>query len=236
MDFPDRLIVATSDTAQEFGFWARDSFPYPTYVDSDGNVRLVAAHYYRDFDGQNAVGTSVRAPMVDYSYVFVGGNLLADEDGNCFVVNSDRLFGLTDDTIMKAYGCHTVHRMDHLAGLGDVDEVPKPIGKHRILTNVPAYVPQLKQMGYTVIELPSVPDYRTYANSVIIRGTVFMPSYDRAEDAAAKAVYEKLGYKVVMINSESISEDGHGSLHCITMAYPKIKISALLAAIRAHRK
>ncbi len=82
--------------------------------------------------------------------------------------------------------------------------------------------------------MPHLSGYRTYANSVIVEDMVFMPSYGIQKDAEAKAVYERFGYKVFLVNSETISTAGNGSVHCATMAYPEINLDRLLRALNAE--
>lgn len=223
----DRLIIAT-DSHTRNGFWARDSFPVPVYTGDKNNVSLVAANYFRYFDAWKAIADSVNASMVKMNFTFVGGNLLADEDGNCFTVDSSRLFNLDADDLRYAYGCNEVHILPYLKGIGDVDEVIKPLPGKRILTNVIDYKADLESWGYEVIMLHALDDeYRTYANTLIVKDTVFMPVYHVAEDAQAQAVYESLGYKVIPIKSITLSDDYNGSVHCQTMAYPAINLTAL---------
>lgn len=226
----DRLIVATDDST-ESGFWARDSFPVPVW-DTNNHASLVAAQYYRGFESWDAVAKSVGSPIQKEGFEFVGGNILADEDGNCFSVNSYRLFTVTPADLTSAYGCKSVHLMDHVRGLGDVDEVLKPLPGKRMLTNSPEYVAQLQSLGYTVILLPTRAEtYRTYVNSLVVHNTVFMPAYGDSQDADAQKVYESLGFKVVPISTVSLSDDMHGSIHCQTMAYPSMDQSVLLKAL-----
>lgn len=232
---PDRLIVAKgTDTSN--GFWARDSFPLPVYDNSRDQASLVAAHYYRPFNAWDAIADAVHAPYMDKEgFTFVGGNLLADEDGNCFDVDSYRLFTVTVDDLKRAYGCKTVHLMKHVHGIGDVDEVLKPLPGKRILTNAPEYQAELESWGYQVILLPTLPENtRTYANSLIVHNTVFMPSYNVPQDAQARQVYESLGYKVIPVTSIEMSDQLDGSIHCQTMAYPPMEISRLLGALHAR--
>jgi hypothetical protein len=231
----DRLIIAT-DTSTENGLWARDSFPIPVYDNAQKQASLVAAHYYRDFSSWDAVAQSVGAQVVKEDFTFVGGNLIADEDGNCFSVDSYRRFTITQDDLAQAYGCKTAHLMAHVRGLGDVDEVLKPLPGKRILTNSPEYKADLESWGYQVILLPTSPEqYRTYVNSLIVRDTVFMPVYNVAQDDDARKVYESLGYKVFPVTSISMSDDLNGSVHCQTMAYPPMPESGLLKALHAKK-
>jgi hypothetical protein len=217
---PERLLVVT-DSFTDFGLWARDAFPVPVYDNAQKKLSLVSAKYYREFNSGDAIAKGVQASHLEKKdFTFVGGNLIADEDGNCFSVDSSRLFGTTPTDLIGAYGCKTHHLMPHAAGIGDVDEVLKPLSKHRILTNVVAYRSLLESWGYQVILLPALPGFRTYANSLIVKNVVFMPSYGIPQDSEAQGIYEKLGYKVFPVPSQELSDTLHGSIHCQTMAYP----------------
>jgi len=232
---PDRLILAT-DVSTEDGFWARDSFPVPVYDNASKKASLVAAHYYRDgFRSWDAIAASVHGPLAQKGFTFVGGNLLADADGTCFSVDSYRLFTVTAADLAQAYGCRQQHLMPHLHGIGDVDEVLKPLPGRRILTNTPEYKPALEKWGYQVVLLPTLAEeFRTYANALIVNKTAFMPTYGVTQDAQARRVYESLGYKVVGIPTIGLSDDMHGSIHCQTMAYPPMRLSDLLASLHVR--
>ncbi|MBI5241512.1 MAG: agmatine deiminase family protein [Elusimicrobia bacterium] len=231
----ERLIIA-ADEDTSTGFWARDSFPVPVYDDAAKKASVVAARYYRDFTSWDAVAAGAHAPIVKKDFTFVGGNLMADEDGNCFAVDSYRLFTATAGDLAAAYGCKTVRIMPHVHGIGDVDEVLKTLPGRRVLTNTPEYRASLESWGYKVVMLPTRPEtYRTYANALIVRGTVFMPSYGGAADGEARQVYESLGYKVVPIKTVSLSDDLHGSIHCQTMAYPPMPEKDLLKSLGLAR-
>ena len=227
----DRIIFAVTPSANG-GTWARDAFPVPV-THKDGTSSLVGAKYYRPFSGNSDIASSIAYSIQQFSFTFVGGNILSDENGVCFIVDSFRRFTSTENDYKSAYGCKEVHLMKHVGGLGDIDEMIKPLGNNTILTVTPKYVDQLKSLGYNVIEFPQAAtpsyDYRTYANSLVLNGTVFMPTYGIAKDADAKAAYEKLGFKVVGIPSNELSDDFHGSVHCQTMAYPDMSLEAFFA-------
>lgn len=231
-----RIIVATHRTAGN-GFWSRDSFPFPVYLDSSLKTGLVAAKYDRDFSAHSEIAKSAGAGhlMRQKNFIFVGGNLLADEQGRCFVVDSRRLFRLQDETIRDAYGCSEVHRLKHLSGIGDVDEVIKLLPNMRAITTRNEYKSLLEGLGYQVFKLPELSRYRTYANSVLVDDMVFMPAFNISEDDVAAAVYEQLGYRVIRVQSTTISTSGLGSVHCATMAYPKIDSEILLRALGAKK-
>lgn len=138
----DKLVFASSNYANG-GTWARDAFPVPV-IDVNGVTSLVGAKYFRSFDGNSPIATSIKFNLKQFSFVFVGGNILADEKGVCFIVDSSRRFNSTENDYYAAYGCKDVHLMEYVSGIGDIDEVLKPVGNKTILTNTPEYVDQLK--------------------------------------------------------------------------------------------
>lgn len=226
----DRVIFAKANDISG-GFWARDAFPYPV-IRQTGEVGLVQANYYRYFAAGPDIAKSVGLGLAKYDFTFVGGNLLADEKGNCFTVLSPRMFDTKIEDLRAAYGCRNVKAFKHLKGIGDIDEVIKPLGNGKVLTNTTEYATELKQMGYQPIMLPEIPrSYRTYANSLIVGKTVFMPIYGMTTDEQAKRVYESLGYKVVGIPSNTLSDHYRGSVHCQVMAYPNMNKRKLFQAL-----
>ena len=229
------LIVADNNNYTDNGFWARDSFPVPVVSPKTGKASLVGARYFRTFNSGPVIASSLHGKYKQENFIFVGGNLLADEEGNCFSVSSDRLFGLTENDLRAAYGCKTTHLMRYVSGIGDVDEVLKPLPGRRILTNTAEYKRDLEAWGYKVIMLPSLTGtYRTYANSLIVQSTVFMPVYGIPQDQQATQVYESLGYRVVPVPTNYLSDKLHGSIHCQTMAYPPMDAAVLLQALKTR--
>ena len=93
---------------------------------------------------------------------------------------------------------------------------------------------ELRTLGgepYKLIALPmSEPVYfegerlpATYANFLIMNGAVLYPTYSQpGNDAAAfNALTEAFpGYEIVGVNCEALIKQ-HGSLHCVTMQFPK---------------
>jgi hypothetical protein len=219
---PDRLIIA-NDTQIEESFWARDTFPFPVHM--NGSISLVNAKYFRPFTSGDRVASSVGYPNYKQNFEFVGGNLLADNAGNCFTVVGPRTFGTTSADLMRYYGCRNVTELPYIYGIGDVDEVIKPLPNRLMLTNQQAYIPKLQSLGYKVVELPLVDNdslkQRTYVNSLLVKNTVFMPKYNELSDNIAMATYQKLGYQVIPILSTEFSDEWQGSVHCQVMAYPK---------------
>lgn len=228
---PDRLTVVTHESANS-GFWARDAFPYPAFTDTQGHVMLVGTRYFRrDYAANAVVASAVNMPLNQTRYFFVGGNLLADEWGQCFVIDSARLYNLTAEHMRTMYGCAQTEILPHLSGIGDVDEVLKLLPGKKALTPIPEVATRLREMGYDVTMLPRLTGNRTYANSVILDGTVFVPGYGGPEDAVAKAAYEQFGLTVVLVDSIALSDQGAGSLHCITATYPKMPMATVLNAL-----
>lgn len=231
----DRIIIASHENSTQ-GFWARDAFPFPVYANTKLETRLVGAKYIREFRAHEVIANAVGAQklLTKNDFFFVGGNMLADESGDCFIVEGPRSFSLTDEMLRSAYGCVDVHRFPHVSGIGDVDEVIKILPGKRVLTNQKSYVSRLRDLGYQVTMLPELSHLRTYANSLIVGQTVIMPSYGVDSDEDAKEVYERFGYRVVMADSNNISTVGMGSIHCITMAYPKIDLDVLMRHLNAR--
>lgn len=62
----------------------------------------------------------------------------------------------------------------------------------------------------------------TYANFLIINGAVLVPTYNSPKDEIAKAQLQKAfpDREIVGINCLALIKQ-HGSLHCVTMQYPK---------------
>ena len=62
----------------------------------------------------------------------------------------------------------------------------------------------------------------TYANFLIINGAVLMPTYNSPKDEIAKEQLQKAfpDREIIGINCTALIKQ-HGSLHCVTMQYPK---------------
>jgi hypothetical protein len=58
-----------------------------------------------------------------------------------------------------------------------------------------------------------------------------MPTCHLPEDSDAQKVYEELGYKVIPIQSIIMSDWHSDSVHYQTMAYPPMKLGALLKSL-----
>ena len=63
----------------------------------------------------------------------------------------------------------------------------------------------------------------TYANFLIMRNTVLMPSYNQPEidNIAINKLQQAFpGYKIVAVDCRALIKQ-HGSLHCVTMQLPQ---------------
>ncbi|MEA3498103.1 MAG: agmatine deiminase family protein [Campylobacterota bacterium] len=89
----------------------------------------------------------------------------------------------------------------------------------------------LKGISYKLIPLPHIePKYyeddrlpATYANFLIINGAVIVPTYNDKNDNEALEIFKKLFPKRDIVGCDcSVLIRQHGSLHCVTMQYPKV--------------
>jgi agmatine deiminase len=90
----------------------------------------------------------------------------------------------------------------------------------------------LKGKKYKLIPLPWIePKYcdgerlpATYANFLIINSAVLVPTYNDKNDEKALKIIQEVFTKreIVGIDCSTLIKQ-HGSLHCVTMQYPKIK-------------
>ncbi len=217
----------------ESGFWARDGVPVPSWtLDVSGSkvFTVVDAKYYYPFEPDQTVSEMFSAELVSHDYYHEGGNFLANSLGECFVVDNERAVKVPDAVFLEKYGCQKTIRFPHIKGIGHIDESVKLINDRLALTDDASYAKILRDNGLTVNMLPRPQNqYETYVNSLYVNGTLFLPVFSQAGDADAIQLYESFGYKVIPLNSSSLSNDGLGSIHCITMAYPPVEFKVLLS-------
>jgi len=221
---PSRLKVIYLANGVD-SFWARDEIGVPTWtLDANGNKKfgIVDARYYHDFENDAAIAQFFEADLIPLgSYFHEGGNFLANEDGECIVVNNKRAQVIPDVVFQMKYGCQKMLRLPFIKGIGHVDESVKFIDRKTVITDDPTYQVLLQEAGYTVVMMPRAKNkFETYINSVIINGTAFVPIFNEPTDAEAEQVYQSFGLKVIPLDSTQLSNQGEGSLHCITMVYP----------------
>ncbi|MDO9511482.1 MAG: agmatine deiminase family protein [Bacteroidales bacterium] len=113
-----------------------------------------------------------------------------------------------------------------------VSKIPEYLPDYYLLESIAYQLSQLQnQLGtnYQVIRIPAPPnenglyatslndEMRTYTNSVIINGTVLVPSYNPAFDSMARRIYQENmpGYEVQMIDARTLTPS-YGALHSIS--------------------
>jgi agmatine/peptidylarginine deiminase len=230
----NRLKVVTGkDAGSNSAFWFHDSGPIPVWGhDSDGKAALAAVdiNNWHGFEPDAwflpAIGALPVSTGPDHFVVFQGGNFMADTQGNCFLVG--RPWGDVNDPVgwesylRYFYGCTSTTILPYSHGIGHVDEVAKLISDDVVFTDVPDYVPVFKDKGYRVVQFPRPKTLLgTYLNSLIINGTVFVPIYNEEADLEALNAYRAEGLTVVPVDSFDLSSHNSGSIHCITMTYPR---------------
>lgn len=225
-------IMYLSDNGNSF--WARDNVPVPVYSKKNGSstFTVVDAKYYYNFEPDVQVAAYFKAEIWKHKYFYEGGNFVANAIGDCLVVNNERVEKMPDSIFSAAYGCKRFLRLPYLRGIGHADESVKFVGDNLVLTDLPEYQKILEAEGFQVIMMPRAKgEYETYLNSVILEDTIFVPVFGNELDAEALAVYRNLGYKPVPLDSHTLSNRGLGSLHCISMVYPKVEFVDLLKSL-----
>lgn len=216
-------------TQRNPGFWARDSYPIPVFTEDSGGseAALVNAKYGHGNEPDAEIAKLFQLPLFSHSYYYEGGNFIADTKGNCALVDRK----IPDQVFTQYYGCKNVLRLPQTGGIGHIDERVKFLSDKVAVTDTQSYVKDLEELGYEVMLLPRTGTYETYVNSLLVNGTIFMPVFGRkTDDEAAEKVYEDLGFKVIALNSKNLSNNGLGSIHCITMTYPELKMEKVLEA------
>ena len=232
-----RVVALKKSTHSAYGFnsafWARDAMPVPV-LDGNGKLTLIDARYYHGFEGDKEISLLFGAGYEKHEYSFEGGNLQANTKGDCVIVDNKLHKDIPDGVFSGFYGCKRLIRLPFVDGIGHVDERARFVNDSTLLTDTPQYKDLLEAKGFTVHMLPRPrKPYGTYVNSLISGDRVAMPTFDEETDAVAMAVYGRLGLKAVGGDSVALSTQGLGSLHCITMTYPKVPAAALLKAMNA---
>ena len=237
----DRVsIVYTPMPGQDKGFWARDGVPVPVIRDdktgADPFLTLVDARYYHRYEADEIYGELFNSDLTRHKYYYEGGNFMANSIGECLVVNTNATNKIPDSIFRDHYGCKTLVRLPFVKGIGHADESVKFIDDKTVLTDERSYKPILERYGFDVKMLPRpVRDYETYVNSLMVNGVVYVPIFGQSGDDKALQVYRDLGFsKVIGLNSVRLSNDGLGSLHCITMTYPPVEMSDLMATMGGY--
>lgn len=215
------------------GFWARDALPIPVFKGSGSSKRvgLVDARYYHNKEPDEDIAELFQFPLQSHGYYFEGGNFISDTKGQCFMIRNTNL---PSDAVFKDYyGCTKIVKLTKRAGIGHIDERIKFLSDKEAITDTKEYVEVLEDHGFNVRLVPRPRGvYATYVNSLLVNGTVFLPVFGQTTDDEVQEIYESYGFKVVPVPSSYLSENGLGSVHCITMSYPLIDEDKLLEEIR----
>lgn len=231
---PNRLHVITLPQSER-GFWARDGLPVPVW-NQQNRLALVGARYYHEFEPDAQVAALFPSELAQHSYYFEGGNFAPSPSGDCVIVNNNRVRQIPDQIFTSYYGCRTILRLPHERGIGHADETFKFIDDRRVLSDSPTHRTLLEQAGYQVTMVPRPrAQIETHVNALFVNGTAFVPVFGRPSDAAALAVFRNLGFNAVGIDSSILSNNGRGSLHCITMTYPPVALQQLLRLLTTPR-
>lgn len=214
-----RLKFLVHKEAKSTGaLWARDSIPIPMI--SKSRLSVVASRNWFGFDPWEEVSAYFSAPMTKSGYYFEGGNFKADKEGNCFIVDARLAEKIPSQIFFDLFGCKRLARFPLLSGIGHADERVMLFDNQVAFTDEPAYQAELEKAGYKVTLLPAAGGFRTYLNVLLLNAVLFVPTFETRDDAKVLDSYRALGFRVVGIDSRVLSDEGHGSIHCLTMAYP----------------
>ncbi|HAN05531.1 MAG: hypothetical protein A2X29_04360 [Elusimicrobia bacterium GWA2_64_40] len=224
-------VIALRGAVQ--GFWARDGIPVPA-IDKAGKLVVVDAVYGHRFEPDAQIAQFFGAGLEKHQYYYEGGNYMANAAGDCIMVNHGYHTQIPDSVFVGQYGCRQMIRLPFVDGIGHIDEHVRFVSEKVVVTDLKEYQDILQGKGFTVHMLPKPSGpYETYVNSLLMNDQIIVPVFGRSTDAQALAVYERLGLKASGADSKALSNQGQGSVHCITMTYPKVPMTNLLKALGA---
>lgn len=227
-----RIKVVTLRGATR-GFWARDGIPVPA-IDASNNLVVVDAVYGHGFEPDAEVARLFGAAIEKHRYYFEGGNFMANHSGDCVMVDHGAHRQIPDSVFIGQYGCRQMIRMPFVDGIGHIDEHVRFVSEKVVVTDLPQYKDILEGKGITAHLLPKpTGPFETYVNSLIMDGKVIVPVFGRSTDEQALSVYRSLGLEASGADSRSLSNNGQGSVHCITMTYPAVPARELMKALGA---
>lgn len=230
----DRLKIIELEDASD-GFWARDGLPVPVKDIANDDLKLVDAQYYYSFEPDKEVGSLFGSSVASHRFNFEGGNFMANDLGHCILVNNRSHSKIPDTIFETMYGCKKIQRLKHLSGIGHIDEHVRFVSQDTVLSDLPEYKTELEAAGLKVIMLPRPQnELETYVNSLIVNGVAIVPTYGQSTDKTALDIYSQAGFKAVSADSSSLSNDGEGSVHCITMTYPPVPFAKMLKTLGAR--
>ncbi len=215
------------------GFWARDGLPIPV-LNANAGMDMVDSRYYHGFEPDQQMRGMFNNYLYRNDYYFEGGNFMVNDKGDCIMTDNDEASDIPDDVFTNTFGCKRLFRMPFEKGIGHVDETVRFVKSNTVVTDSPTYAATLRNAGFEVLMLPR-PDrrYETYVNALLVNNTIYVPVYNESNDQLALDVYRSAGLNVVPIETIALSNNGLGSIHCITMTYPKVPFSSILTMLGA---
>jgi len=222
----DDYSVIYTDNASEALILAEASSP---------DLVVVDAVYGHRFEPDAQIAQFFGAGLEKHQYYYEGGNYMANAAGDCIMVNHGYHTQIPDSVFVGQYGCRQMIRLPFVDGIGHIDEHVRFVSEKVVVTDLKEYQDILQGKGFTVHMLPKPSGpYETYVNSLLMNDQIIVPVFGRSSDAQALAVYERLGLKASGADSRSLSNQGQGSVHCITMTYPPAPMTKLLEALGAR--
>lgn len=204
--------------------WARDVLPYPLIPTVAGTPwSATHAKYFAEVNPTAVIQKILNIKVTENSAQFEPGNLVADKKGNCFTVDVPELGPVPRENLLTDYGCKQIHVLPMFGGIGHSDERMIFLSDTLAATDKPEIEKVLKGLGYQVLLLPFVDTGEfsyTYMNSVIVNDRIFVPQFELSKDKKALEIFAKSGLKVIPVPSRVLTENGSGSIHCITRGYP----------------
>lgn len=224
-------VIEINDASS--GFWARDGLPIPVWSKT-GAMDLVDSRYYHGFEPDKELQRMFGSYLYKNEFYYEGGNFMANDRGDCLMVDTDEASQIPDDIFTDMLGCQRTIRFPFEKGIGHIDETVRFLKSNLVVTDSKDYAATLRNGGFEVLMLPR-PNrtYETYVNAMLVNDTVYVPVYNEAKDNEALDVYRSAGLKVIPIESIELSNEGLGSIHCIVFAYPKVPFNYLLARLGA---
>jgi hypothetical protein len=227
-----RIRVIELDGAGQ-GFWARDGMPIPVWS-QNGAMDMVDSRYYHGFEPDQELRSMFGNYVYSNEYYYEGGNIMVNDQGVCIMVDNDEASQIPEDVFTNTFGCKQLFRMPHEKGIGHIDETIRWVKPNTLVTDSPTYATIMRNAGFEVLMLPR-PNrrYETYVNGLLVNGTFYAPIYNQTGDQLALDVYRSAGLNVVPIETITLSNNGLGSIHCITMTYPKVPFNTVLNMLGA---
>lgn len=222
--------------------WMRDYGPF--VVKENGQNVVVDVNYYYNRQQDDAF-PRLWARFKGYGYRYgnldtEGGNFMTDGRGTAFISKSvyehNRALGTNQiNSVYRTMGCSQVQTFEYLLndGTTHIDMYSKLLGYNTVLVSravstqsmnyalLERNAAKFRSLGFNVVRATMADDnLSTYTNSLVVGGTMLVPTYGSTNDSAALAVYQSAGYRTVGIDCRNIIRYG-GAIHCISMQVAK---------------